>query len=256
MRKLIYAVDIGSSRVHAGIVDTGRRACIGRHDFPVAEMSRRLPALIDNARYVVPAVIAGGSAGHAQKAGTILRRKKIFPVIPLQWHSRLPIRFRYKKPSSLGADRIADALYAARIFPGRNVIIIDSGTAITVDAVNGRAEFLGGAIIAGIGTQLGGLHAAAGTLPAVRLQEGTIAPLGCSTIDCLRAGAAYGTAGALNLVVKKYRRFLGRNCIVCATGGAWHFTKKLVDFDFIEVPDMTLIGMALYAAFRKRSGLQ
>ena len=73
--------------------------------------------------------------------------------------------------------------------------------------------------------------------------------LGGSTIQCIQAGATRGTAGALNHLVRKYRSLLGGKCIVLATGGGWHVTSKLVDFKFIEVPDMTLIGTALYALY-------
>ena len=108
---------------------------------------------------------------------------------------------------------------------------------------------MGGAILAGIETQIRGLHAATNTLPAVAMPGKKIPLPGTSTEECMQAGAAHGTAGALNHLVRKYRSLLGGKCIVLATGGGWHVTSKLVDFKFIEVPDMTLIGTALYALY-------
>jgi type III pantothenate kinase len=250
----VLAVDIGSTNVHCGLVDTRRCVCLRRSDFPLSRMSVRLPAFIDKIRDNIPAVIAGGRGGMAQRAGKILKKTRRFPVIRLRRHARLPVRFRYEKPSALGADRIADALYAGAQYPAQNVIIIDSGTAITVDAVNSASEFIGGAILAGIETQLKGLHAAAGTLPAVRVPAGKIPFPGRSTVQCMQAGAAHGTAGALNHLVEKYKGLLGGKCTVLATGGAWHLTRKFVDFDFIEVPDMTLVGTGLFVscAYRTR----
>jgi pantothenate kinase type III len=244
----VLAVDIGSTNVHCGLVDTRRCVCLRRSDFPLGRISVRLPAFIDKIENNVPAVIAGGRSGMAQRAGNILKKTRRFPVIRLRLQARLPVQFRYEKPSALGADRIADALYAGAQYPGQNIIIIDSGTAITVDAITSRAEFLGGAIMAGAVTQLRGLRAAAASLPSVALPAGNIPFPGRSTVQCMQAGAAHGTAGALNHLVEKYRGLLGGKCTVLATGGAWHLTGTLVDFNFIEIPDMTLVGTALFVS--------
>jgi len=256
MPERVIALDIGSTNVHAGLVDTRRCVCLFRSDFPHDHLSRQLAAFIDRIKTDAPAIIGGGHTGLAQKAEKILKKKKHQSVIRLQWQSRqtrLPVRFNYKNLSALGADRIADALYAAAMYPERNVIIIDAGTAVTVDAVSASAKFTGGVIMAGAVTQLRGLHAAADTLPAVALPAGKIPFPGGSTVSCMQAGAAHGIAGALNHLVKEYKRFLGGKCTVLVTGGAWHLTRKLVDFDYIEVPDMTLIGMGLYACYLKYS---
>ncbi|MGA2506523.1 MAG: type III pantothenate kinase [Chitinispirillaceae bacterium] len=251
MSDRVIAVDIGSTRVHAGIVDTGKRkpACLFRIDFPLSEMSRRLPKAFGKVKINVPAIIAGGRKGYAKNTAGILKGCGVVSITGLKWLPSLPVRFNYDRPETLGADRIADALYAVTVYPERNVIIIDSGTAITVDAVSSKAEFMGGAILAGIETQLRGLHAATDTLPMVEIPGRKIPFLGGSTIQCIQAGTTHGTAGALNHLVCKYRTLLGGKSIVLATGGGWHVTKKLVDFKFIEVPDMTLIGTALYIRF-------
>jgi type III pantothenate kinase len=178
---------------------------------------------------------------------------KAAPVIRLRWHRHLPVRFLYEKPETLGADRIADALYAHARCPARNVIVIDSGTAITVDAVSSPGTYTGGVILAGVAAQLAGLRASAGTLPAVPMPAGKVPLPGRSTVRCMQAGAAHGTAGALNHLVKEYRRLMGGKCVVLATGGAWHLTQKLVDFDSTEVPDMTLIGMGIYTLYPNKS---
>jgi type III pantothenate kinase len=257
MSEQVIAIDIGSTNVHAGLVDTGRGGCLFRSDFPHAQMGARLSAFINKIKTDAPAIIGGGRTGLAQKAEKILIKKKHLSVIRLQWQARqarlarLPVRFNYNNSSTLGADRIADALYAAAKYPKRNVIIIDSGTAITVDAVNSRAEFTGGVIMAGAGTQLRGLCAATDNLPAVALPAGKIPFPGGSTVSCMQAGAAHGIAGALNYLVKEYQRLLGGKCTVLATGGAWQVTEKLVDFRFTAVPDMTLIGTALYALYQE-----
>ena len=249
MSDRVIAVDIGSTRVHAGLVATGKHSCLFRTDFPLSEMSRHLPGAFGKLKINVPAIIAGGREGYAQKAGRILKNLGITSIKNLRWLPSLPVRFNYDRPGTLGADRIADALYAVTVYPKRNVIIIDSGTAITVDAVSSKAEFMGGAILAGIETQLRGLHAATNTLPIVALPGKKVPLPGTTTEQCMQAGAVHGTTGALNYLVRKYRTLLGGKSIILATGGGWHVTKKFVDFKFIEVPDMTLIGTALYSLY-------
>lgn len=249
MPERVIAIDIGSSNVHAGLVDAGRCSCIFRSDFPAAGMNRRLAAFIDRIKTDASAVIGGGRSGAAKKAEKILRKKGHTSIVRLSWLPDLPVKFNYKNLSSLGADRIADALYAAAICPKRNVIIIDAGTAITIDAVSASGTFTGGVIMAGARTQIRGLCDAADALPAVALPSRKIPFPGGSTAQCMQAGAAHGTAGALNHLVRKYQRLLGGKCVVCATGGAWHLTRTLVDFDFIDAPDMTLIGTGLFSAY-------
>lgn len=251
---LVIAVDSGSTRTHAGLVDTSRRTCLFRRDFLSSELDRCLPETVRRIKNIIasaPAVIAGG---HLPAVETIMKKCGLKSITRLLWHARLParlpLRFRYDRPETLGADRIADALYAVTAYPRRNVIIIDSGTAITVDAVSRSAEFAGGTILAGIEIQLYGLHAAARRLPVVAIPGKRTPFPGNSTEICMQAGAAHGTAGALNHLVRKYQSMLGGKCIVLATGGGWHVTRNLVDFKFIEVPDMTLIGTALYALYQ------
>jgi type III pantothenate kinase len=252
--RLVIAVDIGSTRTHVGIVDCHELRCLFRSDFPSADIPVRLPVIIDKVKSLsgqnspVPAVIAGGNGRRTQEAASILKRKNISHAIRLQWNRRIPITLDYTPARSLGADRIADALYAVTVFPKRNICIIDSGTAVTIDAINRSGRFIGGAILAGIGTQLSALHASTATLPQTAIPKKNIRFPGNATIPCMQAGAAYGTAGALNLLVQKYRVLLGGKVTVLATGGAWKATNKLVDFTFVDVPDMTLIGTALYYA--------
>ncbi len=258
--QFVIAVDIGSTRTHVGCVNTGKRICLFRRDFLSSELDRCLPEAVRRIKNIIssaPACLAGRQAviagGRAHTAEKIMEKYGVTSITRLSWHARLPLRFRYDRPETLGADRIADALYAAAAYLRRNVIIIDSGTAITVDAVSRSAEFTGGVILAGIEIQLYGLHAATGALralPVVAIPDKRIPFPGNSTEICMQAGAAHGTAGALNHLVRKYRSLLGGKCLVLATGGGWNLTKKLVDFDFIEVPDMTLIGTALYALYQ------
>ena len=253
-RTLILAVDIGSSRLHAGLVDTDKMRCLCRDDFPIQEMDKRLPELPDKmfrktglrkAATPMSSVIAGGRDGLAAKARKILSLHGLSPIADLRWPKRLPLRFLYETPESLGADRIADTLFTVAKYPNRNAIVIDAGTAITVDLISCGREFFGGTIFPGIKTQLESLHRATGALPLLDARVDPVSLPGTSTESCMRAGVIYGIAGGLNLFVRRFRSILGGRSVVLATGGGWEPVKGLVDFKPIYVPDMTLIGTAL-----------
>jgi type III pantothenate kinase len=252
----VIVVDIGSTRIHVGLIDLDGFACQWRADFLSSELQHYLPAALDRAHgkaqaatrkeEFVPVVIGGGRATYAPAAEAIIKAAGARTISHVRYRLDLPLAFSYEHPEGLGADRIAHALYAQAMHPGRNVIIIGSGTAITVDMVGRDRRFLGGVIMAGAEVQLQGLHAATRVLPLLTVTESAPPFPGVSTESCMLAGAVHGIAGALNGIVRNYQERLHGDSIVLATGGAWSLTEKLVDFTFEAVPDMTLIGTGLF----------
>lgn len=248
----ILAIDIGCTRTHIGIVDIAQYKCLFRHDFLSTDIIRSLLEILDEKTVIDhefhrnPVIISGGTGTRAIEVEKALQSRGAASITHVRHHKGLAVSIQYDKPSSLGADRIADALYANTLYPGKNVIVVDSGTAITIDMINSKGEFTGGAILAGVEAQLKILHSSTGTLPLITTPANKIQLPGTSTESCMQAGTAYGIAGAMNILVHNYQQTVEEACIVVATGGAWHVSESLVDFDFTAVPDMTLIGTALF----------
>jgi type III pantothenate kinase len=248
----VIAIDIGCTRTHIGIVDSAQYKCLFRHDFLSTDIVRSLLEVLDEIKdivhefHLIPVIISGGVGTRAMEVEKALLSRGATSITHIKHHKGLAVSILYDKPSSLGADRIADALYATAVYPGKNVIVVDSGTAITVDMVNSKGEFIGGAILAGVEAQLKILHSSTGTLPLITTPANKIQLPGTSTESCMQAGTAYGIAGAINLLVRNYQQAVDGECIVLATGGAWHVSESLVDFDFTAIPDLTLIGTALF----------
>jgi type III pantothenate kinase len=248
-RDRVLAVDIGSTHTRIALVDTKRMACTALREFSSNTVSGMLSEALDAfGKHVKDsrAVIAGGRSGTAREVETALLKRNCPAVSHLAFHDRLPLAFRYDRPETLGADRIADALYACAAWPGRAVIIIDSGTAITVDLVTKNREFSGGIIMAGIPAQLRSLHTQTTALPLVSLPKEAPSFPATSTMDCMLAGTIHGIAGSLNHFVRAYTSMTEARCMVAVTGGGWPLTAPLVDFEYTAMPDMTLIGCALY----------
>ncbi|MDR3293405.1 MAG: type III pantothenate kinase [Clostridiales bacterium] len=136
------------------------------------------------------------------------------------------LRIRYTNPEELGADRIANAVAAYRIYGGAS-IIVDCGTATTFSAVNKDGEFLGGAIAPGIKAGLDALTDAASKLPTIELAKPKNV-IGKSTISNMQSGVINGFTGMINHILHLMKKEPDlADAKVIATGGL----GELIDFD-------------------------
>jgi type III pantothenate kinase len=153
------------------------------------------------------------------------------------------IRVHYDPPGAVGADRVLNALAAHRKYGGP-ALVVDLGTATTLDAVNAAGEFVGGAIAPGIGISLDALSASAGHLPRAELdQPGSV--LGRSTMECLRSGAYYGFLGQLEGLIGRASSELGPETQVIATGGFGPWLAGVSALVHHLEPHLTLDGLRI-----------
>ncbi len=154
---------------------------------------------------------------------------------------------RYDDPAAVGADRIVNAVAAGRHY-GFPAIIVDIGTATTVEAVDGDGCYLGGAILTGLYVALEALVSQTAKLPSVDLEEAPPRVIATNTPDSIRSGFIYGYAGAIDALIQRFREELGEEgARVVATGGPAGvivpYCREIEEFD----PDLTLKGLlALY----------
>ncbi|MBT3274510.1 MAG: type III pantothenate kinase [Spirochaetales bacterium] len=153
------------------------------------------------------------------------------------------LKIRYKNPAEVGADRIADAIGAMKRHPNTNLIIMDFGTATTVEAVNSQGEYLGGAIIPGIRIGMLSLESNTAQLPKVDIRRPERV-CGRSTAESIQSGLYWGHFG----MIKEMRDRIHRECFkevpatVIATGG---FAELFQDTELFDVicPDLTIEGI-------------
>jgi type III pantothenate kinase len=119
-------------------------------------------------------------------------------------------------PKEVGADRIANAVAAYDLYGGPS-IVVDFGTANTIEAVSAKGEYLGGAIFPGIEISLDALFERAAALRRVELVEPR-GVIGKSTVESIQSGALYGFSGQVDALVDRFQQELGE-CTVLATGG-------------------------------------
>lgn len=171
--------------------------------------------------------------------------RKYFDLEPfvLQAGVKTGLRIRYRNPLEVGADRIADAIAAVERFHGRNLIIVDFGTATTVEAITAERDYLGGMILPGLRLSMEALEANTAKLPAVEIVEPTDI-VGRSTSESIQSGLYFGTLGAIDYAIEQITEeaFDGTRPVVISTGG---FSSLFRDTDLFDhvVPDLLLRGL-------------
>jgi type III pantothenate kinase len=141
-----------------------------------------------------------------------------FPAVVVEPGIKTGIPVLTDNPREVGADRIANAVAAHSMYEGEAIVIVDFGTAITVDAVSEKGEYLGGAIAPGIDTAATALFSSTAQIKRVEL----VAPpevIGKSTVMAVQSGIIYGTASMVDGLVGSVMKELGGDARVVATGG-------------------------------------
>lgn len=129
----------------------------------------------------------------------------------------LPIEIDYATPETLGLDRIALAAGAAMLYSGQTVLVVDAGTAVTLDVVDRRPAFMGGRITAGMSLRFESLHSHTSALPFVD-QYGPLPIAGDSTVTSIRSGVVMGLADEIVETFRQFKENFG--CVrLVLTGG-------------------------------------
>ncbi len=156
----------------------------------------------------------------------------------------------YDNPREVGADRIADAVAAFDLYGGPT-IVVDFGTATTVEAVSARGEYLGGAILPGIEISLDALFARAAALRRVELVEPRNV-IGKNTVESIQSGAIFGFAAQIDGICARMVIETGPATVV-ATGGLAGLIAPYAATIQHHEPLLTLHGLRLIVE-RNRSG--
>ncbi len=155
----------------------------------------------------------------------------------------LGVPIRYHNPSEVGADRLVNAVAAITKY-GAPAIVVDFGTATTLDVISPQGEYLGGCIMAGVGISAEALFRTAARLPRIEL----VAPphvIGRTTVEAMQSGILLGYAGAIDALVERIHKELGCETTVVATGGlAERIAAETRTIQHVD-PWLTLEGLRL-----------
>src|SRR5450432_1335784 len=165
---------------------------------------------------------------------------------PVQWVGSqidLPIKVLTEKPEETGVDRVLN-IAAAYEQMQKACVVVDAGTALTIDCCNDAGKFLGGAIAPGVRVMIQGLHEKTAKLPEVPF-EIPKESFGRSTAAAIQTGVYFGVRGMVKEIVENFATELGNWPDIIATGG--DAQKLFENWELIHAiaPDLTLYGIAL-----------
>ncbi len=150
----------------------------------------------------------------------------------------VPIVNKYNTPNTLGSDRLMAAVAAKYLFPNKDVIVFDFGTALTIDFINSKGEYLGGNISLGLNTRYRALNSFTNKLPLVNSMEIKKA-VGDTTESAIESGVILGLIFEVEGYMKRYP-----DHIYVITGGDANFFGEKLKSSIFVVYNLVLMGMA------------
>jgi len=153
-------------------------------------------------------------------------------------------------PSQVGSDRIVIAVAALAEYPAP-LILMDLGTATTIEVVEPENRYIGGIIFPGVKVSLDALTSRAAQLPGISLDRPKQV-IGKNTVDCMRSGMMYGTAAMLDGLVERIEAEIGHSATLIATGGMAQFITPLCKRKILLEKDLLLKGLNILYKKNKR----
>jgi type III pantothenate kinase len=248
---MLLTLDVGNSQIFCGVFDGGDLKTTFRRTSSIRGSSDEFgtffrTTLRENG--VDPEEIdMAGICSVAPDAVHSLRNcfRKYFRFEPflLQPGAKTGLKIRYRNPLEVGADKIANAIGALSRFPGRNLLIIDFGTATTLCAVTKDKEYLGGIITPGINISMAALESQTARLPIVEIVRPSEV-LGRSTVESIQSGLYYGTLATVQFLAASVTKehFATAQPLVVGTGGFGRLFEDELLFDAF-VPELPLLGL-------------
>lgn len=239
---MILLIDIGNTHTHLGLGnDLGVTKTL---DFPTSHFERgtSAPFLRKLLGRRDPDGISICSV--VPEATPQLLRMVSAPTLVLTPKTVRGIGINYPKPSTIGPDRLANAV-AVRRHHGAPALVVDFGTAVTFDVVDRHGDYAGGVIAPGLSAMTEYLHEKTALLPAIRIRD-TRAVIGKNTEEAMLIGAVHGYRGLVRELVGQLKRELrARRLPVIATGGyASLIARALPEITKVE-EHLTLEGLRL-----------
>lgn len=248
---MILAVDIGNTNIVLGCCDEGRilfrervSTSLTATDLEYAvtlrtavEMNGYDSTQIDGAiiSSVVPTITNTVKAAIEKYAR--VRCKVVGPGM------KTGLSIKIDNPAQLGSDLVVDAVAGINEYKAP-MIIIDMGTATTLSVIDEGKNYLGGMIMPGIMISHDSLISRTSQLPRIALEEPKKL-IGTNTVDCIKGGILYGSAGSIDGICDRIKQEIGRVCTVVATGGLAPVVVPLCKTQITLDEDLLLKGLML-----------
>jgi type III pantothenate kinase len=248
---MLLAIDIGNTNIVVGVFDGEKLKATWRLGTDVHKLEDEYAALLLNLLSmkglafadIDNAIISSSVPPLVTVFEELCRR--YFEVTPMVVGPGIKtgVRISIENPREVGADRVVNAAAAHKLYGGP-LIVIDFGTATTLDAVSEEGDYLGGAIAPGIVISSEALFEHAAKLPRVELVRPQKA-IGRSSVSAMQSGIVFGYVGLIEGIVARMQKELGGTAKVIATGGLANIIASETGVvDAVEL-DLTLVGLRL-----------
>jgi type III pantothenate kinase len=221
---MLLAIDAGNTQTVYGVWDGSSWLATWRRNTDGAETEDELAVWLkglfelSGLEFRVDRVIAATVVPAIQTSVTRLSEKWLHaPLAFLETGEQVGLAVDYEPKNAVGPDRIANALGALKKGPGP-IIVVDFGTATTLDVVDRSSVYVGGAILPGIEVASSALVGRTSRLPRFDLSAPKTA-IGKTTVHSLQSGMMLGYAGAIDALAARIDGELGGGSTVMATGG-------------------------------------
>jgi type III pantothenate kinase len=253
---MVLYLDVGNSQLFGGVFDGDIIQVRFRHETKLSGSSDDLGLFLKSVlrengvdtgqikQIAICSVVP--SIDYSLRAACI----KYFSIEPfiVQAGVKTGLKIKYRNPLEVGADRITNAIAAVQMFPQKNILAVDLGTATTICAINKDKEYLGGVIMPGMRTSMNALQSSAAKLFSVEIvSPETI--IGRSTMESIQSGLYYSQLGLIREVIQRITQetFSNQAPVVIGTGGFAYLFEKEKIFTAI-IPDLVLHGLRLALA--------
>ncbi len=247
---LLLTVDVGNTNVSLAVFDGPRRLAFWRLSTDrrrTADEYRplltQLLGLIGLQPDGLDGVVVASVVPPVLSALVDAFRQMGVPAQVLTGERDFGIPVRYDPPTTVGADRLANAIAVQALY-GQPAIIADLGTATTIDVLDRSGAYVGGAIAPGFEASMEGLFSTAFQLPRLDLGPPPAA-IGRNTVDSIRSGGLFGWAGLVDGLIARFRAELEGGPHVVATGGLAPLVAPYCREVQVVNEELTLEGLRL-----------
>ncbi|MDH3325121.1 MAG: type III pantothenate kinase [Gammaproteobacteria bacterium] len=240
-------VDVGNSRIKWRMTSIESDGGINAFAYKAETLVTQLDALFQVPKQQIDNVYVSNVAGEKIKSKLIqwfADRLNIKPKFATSRKEMRGLRSAYIQPDQLGVDRFLGMIGAQLSYEGAKVVV-DCGTATTVDCINSDSEFIGGVILPGLSLMRASLSVKANALNFPMLDEG-VTLFATDTTTAISSGTIFSITGVIESAVKKMSKMSGAEVGCIITGGDGETIQSYLDIDSDYQEDLVLKGLSAY----------
>ncbi|MGZ5279468.1 MAG: type III pantothenate kinase [Pseudobdellovibrionaceae bacterium] len=248
---MILALDVGNSQIYGGVFEKENLKFRFRKTSKTGASSDEIGIFLrsvlrengmdpKNVKHIVMCSVVPDVVYSLKNAC-----KKYFNLTPflLQAGVKTGLKIDYRNPLEVGSDRIANSIAATHLYPKKNILVVDLGTATTFCAISKDKSYLGGSIASGLRLNMEALENQTAKLPSVEIVPMKEA-LGRSTTESIQSGLYFGHLGMMREIIRRITDecFEGEQPYIIGTGGFSSLFENEKIFDVTQ-PDLVLQGL-------------